>query len=358
MQVVKKYSTLCGLGTTFLTNHMRKHIHRLLFVALLALPTHAIGQSLASANFSTYNLNAELVGQNGWAQVGSNAVNPLFVSPTGVVALPGGPAVDGQDAFLAFSEIITPPTEGTTSIELNALINVTAAGANPSYFLAIQGGTFANARIVAKASGNGYVLGVRVTGQSGYPFVYGTQEFVFGTLVHIRAMVDLVAGAANDQIALYAGTNPNQLALQAISIYTTGSIPTDPSDYNAVIISQFGSGTVQQSGVAISSLRVTKAAPVSIEDESDRAISMMLDQNYPNPFNPSTVIGFQLAVAGEASLKVYDVLGREVAVLVDGMMSAGQHQATFNADGLPSGMYLVRLEAGGQVMTRKMSLVK
>ncbi len=328
-------------------------------MALLALPTHAIGQSLASANFSTYNRNAELVGQNGWTQIGSNATNPLFVSPTGVVALPGGPAVDGQDAMLAFSQTITPPTEGTTSIVLNALINVTAAGANPSYFLAIQGGTFANARIVAKASGNGYVLGVRVTGQSGYPFVYGTQEFVFGTLVHIRAMVDLVAGAANDQIALYAGTNPNQLALQAISIYTTGSTPTDPSDYNAVIISQFGSGTVQQSGVAISSLNVAKATSTSTEEDGRGSKdNFTLDQNYPNPFNPSTQIRFSLQSSHVTRLTVYDVLGREVAVLVNETMPVGSHSVNFDASNLTTGIYMYKLEAGGQVITKRMTLVK
>jgi endonuclease/exonuclease/phosphatase family metal-dependent hydrolase len=80
--------------------------------------------------------------------------------------------------------------------------------------------------------------------------------------------------------------------------------------------------------------------------------------NYPNPFNPSTVIGFRLSVFGEARLSVYDVLGREVAVLVDGVMSAGSHQATFDASGLSSGIYIVRLSTPQGSQTRRMMLVK
>ncbi len=83
-----------------------------------------------------------------------------------------------------------------------------------------------------------------------------------------------------------------------------------------------------------------------------------LAQNYPNPFNPSTVVGFQLSVAGKTRLSVYDVLGREVAVLVDGVLAQGSHSVNFDASALPSGVYLYKLEAGGMVATRRMTLVK
>jgi hypothetical protein len=83
-----------------------------------------------------------------------------------------------------------------------------------------------------------------------------------------------------------------------------------------------------------------------------------LGQNYPNPFNPTTVIPFELASAGDVSLAVYDVTGRQVATLKNGYMSAGRHMVTFNAAGIPSGVYIVRLEAGGQLMTSKLTLLK
>jgi hypothetical protein len=106
-------------------------------------------------------------------------------------------------------------------------------------------------------------------------------------------------------------------------------------------------------------LIVDPADATSTEDDGRGTMDeFALEQNYPNPFNPSTVIGFQLSVAGKASLKVYDMLGREVAVLVNGTMPAGSHTATFDASNLTSGVYVYKLEAGGQVMTKRMTLVK
>jgi hypothetical protein len=93
-----------------------------------------------------------------------------------------------------------------------------------------------------------------------------------------------------------------------------------------------------------------------IEVSVVRAYRLM--QNYPNPFNPSTVISYQLPVASEVSLKVFDVLGREVAVLVSGRQKAGNYVVPFNGSGLSSGVYFYRLQAGQFVQTRKMMLVK
>jgi len=72
-----------------------------------------------------------------------------------------------------------------------------------------------------------------------------------------------------------------------------------------------------------------------------------LDQNYPNPFNPSTKITFSLAVNSKVSLKVFDVLGQEVASLVNQDLTAGVHNFDFNAIGFNSGVYFYRIEANG-----------
>lgn len=97
---------------------------------------------------------------------------------------------------------------------------------------------------------------------------------------------------------------------------------------------------------------------VSKEEETELPSEILLDQNYPNPFNPSTVIRYQLPVSSKVSLKVFDMLGREVATLADGIMQAGSHRVTFDAGSHASGIYFYILETGGQTQSRRMILIK
>jgi hypothetical protein len=83
-----------------------------------------------------------------------------------------------------------------------------------------------------------------------------------------------------------------------------------------------------------------------------------LSQNYPNPFNPTTNITYSLKQTGDVRLSIFDILGREVAVLVDGVQNAGQHTITFTGTDLSTGIYLYRLQVGKEVITKKMVLVK
>jgi hypothetical protein len=83
-----------------------------------------------------------------------------------------------------------------------------------------------------------------------------------------------------------------------------------------------------------------------------------LEQNYPNPFNPTTTIGFSVPVSGFVSLKVFDLLGREVMVLVNEERVAGSHRVTFDASNLPTGTYLYTLKASGYQETKRMVLVR
>jgi hypothetical protein len=83
-----------------------------------------------------------------------------------------------------------------------------------------------------------------------------------------------------------------------------------------------------------------------------------LNQNYPNPFNPSTVITYSIPGVEFVTLKVYDMLGNEIAVLVEGERDAGTHNVEFNSSGLSSGTYFYRIQAGSFSDTKKMILLK
>ncbi len=93
-------------------------------------------------------------------------------------------------------------------------------------------------------------------------------------------------------------------------------------------------------------------------DPTQLPASYSLKQNFPNPFNPETIIRFAVKESGRLLLEVYDVAGRKVTTLLSGPMKAGQHQAIFKADDLPSGIYFCRLSINDFVATRKMLLVR
>ncbi|HEX2984572.1 MAG TPA: T9SS type A sorting domain-containing protein, partial [Ignavibacteriales bacterium] len=101
---------------------------------------------------------------------------------------------------------------------------------------------------------------------------------------------------------------------------------------------------------------------IGIEDEviAENNIPEKFDlkQNYPNPFNPSTTIKFDLPEDGAVTLKIFNVLGEEVAQLINGGMRRGTHTVMFNAGSLSSGVYLYRLEHNGLTQMKKMILIK
>ena len=105
-------------------------------------------------------------------------------------------------------------------------------------------------------------------------------------------------------------------------------------------------------------LLVPPPPPISVEKNAELITGYMLSSNYPNPFNPTTIINYQLPQAGNVDLKVYDVLGREVATLVKGYKDAGRHSINFNAKNLAGGVYIYKLTAGSFTSSRKMLLLK
>jgi len=115
-----------------------------------------------------------------------------------------------------------------------------------------------------------------------------------------------------------------------------------------------------KTGNGIELVYINKTA-VSVNESFDNVPnSFMLFQNYPNPFNPETVISYQLPVAGNVTLKIYNMLGREIATLVNEYQQAGNHNSQFSISNysLPSGVYFSRLEFDKQQLTKKLILLK
>lgn len=83
-----------------------------------------------------------------------------------------------------------------------------------------------------------------------------------------------------------------------------------------------------------------------------------LNQNYPNPFNPSTQLSYDLKTDGNVKLTVFNLVGQSVRVLVDGYQTAGYYEVTFDANDLPAGIYLYKLQVGDYSSVKRMTLVK
>ena len=142
---------------------------------------------------------------------------------------------------------------------------------------------------------------------------------------------------------------------------STGGITTSPTPTVPSPTSTTGTGGTV----------TTICSTVGVLDEgTDVPRQFTLEQNYPNPFNPSTTIKFSLPSAGSnqakgrvgvgsyVSLKVYDLLGREVATLVNEMKEPGSYEITWDASGVASGVYLYRLKAGTFTETKKLILMR
>ncbi len=119
---------------------------------------------------------------------------------------------------------------------------------------------------------------------------------------------------------------------------------TNPADVPTVVMNNAGSGKM------ISGVEANTA--------DMKPTTCLLEQNYPNPFNPTTRINYSIAKADVVKLSIYNMLGQEIAVLVNKEQQAGEYSATFNASGLPSGLYIYRLAVNNFLETRKMLLVK
>jgi len=309
---------------------MKKITFLLLFVAT----TLCAQVTLVDANFATFTSGA-LVGQNNWVQYNTASTIPLVVA-NGKITFDGNRTTDDQDAMQLFSSVISQPTVGVTTLNFDIVLSVASAGntTTPSYFLALNTfnttvttNNFQNARIAAIQNSDGYVFGGRVNGQTGYPFSYGTTKLTFNTTYALRAVIKMVAGNANDTLKLYVGPDFSNLSLHSTCAFTSTGTATDPT-YGAALISQFGSATSIESGISVSSIKVTNQGTVV------------------SGINNPTKTDFKATISGKkliikditdgSTVEIYSVSGVKVqsAQLVNGAVQLNN---------LSKGLYIVRV---------------
>jgi len=194
----------------------------------------------------------------------------------------------------------------------------------------------------------------------GYTFIQGKVTLSGSALQGMVKAGTFVYAARNDWISSYAITDAEG------NFTITGLAPGEYTVFaDRLGFDQSSSASVNV-GYASNGAPLSGSADLSISgttnvkvDNNIQPTRYTLAQNYPNPFNPSTTIGYSLPNAGNVTLKVYDLLGKEVATLVNGYQVAGNHKVTFNASHLTSGVYFYRLTTGSSYnVVKKMVLLK
>jgi carboxypeptidase T len=124
--------------------------------------------------------------------------------------------------------------------------------------------------------------------------------------------------------------------------------------------SMISNGTLTSDGIYIDNIKLTayNDIPTGINTENEVPQQFNLSQNYPNPFNPNTVISYNVGTSGNVLLKVFNMLGKEVATLVNERQNAGSYSVDFYGSNLSSGMYYYKIESGLYSATKKMMLIK
>lgn len=137
------------------------------------------------------------------------------------------------------------------------------------------------------------------------------------------------------------------------SMLTIGSGASLTVSVGSDICADSISGTIQGGGTICGNPN-----SVEIQIGKELPIEFALEQNYPNPFNPTTKISWQSPVSGWQTLKVFDILGNEISLLVNQFLDAGYYSTEFNASSLTSGIYIYRLEVGDKIFIKKMTLIR
>ena len=219
-------------------------------------------------------------------------------------------------------------------------------------------GSFSGSAYVFKRTGTSWAQEVKLLASDGAASDY------FGFPVSILGDYAVVGASGDGSGSAYVFKRTGTSWAQEVKLLASDGAASDYFGFSVSITVDYavvGAFADDDNGTDAGSvyLYTGYATAVGVENEEvDLPAEFALSQNYPNPFNPVTVIKFTLPQSGEVSLIVYNLLGQEAAILVNGKLDAGYHQVTWDASNFSSGIYFYRLQTGGFVQTRKMFLLK
>ena len=185
-----------------------------------------------------------------------------------------------------------------------------------------------------------------------FSIMYSVQELACDTSATMRVTAYMNGNfvGTNIKVATFPGTWPVDTltcsfpqGFDSVVVHYDSPPPPSCQDYGTIFMAD--------------NMQVT-AFIVNVASEGGLPEMFALQQNYPNPFNPSTTISYQLPTQSNVTLKVFDVLGREVATLVNSVEQPGNKSVNFSANNLVSGVYYYRLQAGNFIETKKLVLVR
>lgn len=264
---------------------------------------------------------------------------------------------------------------GTNAYQLKKGDNVTVTGEVFENFSVTQIGTLTNgAAVTVNSSGNAVPEPVVLSTGDIATVAGGTPdaeqyESMLIKYENVTVSAQSADGASNfGEIYVTDGSGDTRVELEdGNHPYNNGST-ADLQDDDPNFFVEAGNTFESISGIMYFSFGNYKLNPrqesdfvgfaTSVEENGTVPTVFNLDQNYPNPFNPTTIISYSLPEAASVSLKVFDVLGREVQTLVNDVKNAGTYTVEFNANNLPSGVYIYRIETPNYSSVKKMLLIK
>lgn len=176
------------------------------------------------------------------------------------------------------------------------------------------------------------------------------------TEVEVTGYGTLITPTGQERQALRIERTTGSFGFEMKTIeFVTGADDGVPGISGSIDLTMIGDEVVIGS---VSFVETTGEAGTSVAEAGAVPQALRISTNYPNPFSSNTTIPFELAESGAVDLRVYDMLGREVAVVVDAVLPAGRHEVNFDATELPSGTYLYRIEAAGTTRSSVMTVAR